>query len=123
MQAQLRWAGHVVRMPDHRLSKKLLYGELQHGKRSQGGHKKRFKDTLKASLKAFNISHDTWELTAMDRRGWRSVVHKGAKSCEANRIAAAEQRRQARKSNASKPLTAATIPCLRQNLPGADWPD
>ena len=49
--AQLRWTGHVTRMPDERLPKKVLYGELQEGKRSQGGQKKRYKDTLKASLK------------------------------------------------------------------------
>ena len=38
-------------MPDERLPKKILYGELQVGKRSHGGQKKRYKDTLKASLK------------------------------------------------------------------------
>ena len=48
--AQLRWTGHVIRMPDARLPKKVFYGELQEGKRSQGGQKKRYKDTLKASL-------------------------------------------------------------------------
>ena len=33
---QLRWAGHVTRMPEERLPKKILYGELEMGKRSQG---------------------------------------------------------------------------------------
>ena len=51
--AQLRWTGHVTRML--RLPKKILYGELQVGKRSHGGQKKRYKDTLKASLKDFSI--------------------------------------------------------------------
>ena len=39
--AQLRWTGHVTRMPYERLPKTVLYGELQEGKRSQGGQKKR----------------------------------------------------------------------------------
>ena len=55
---QLRWTGHVTRMPDERLPKKVLYGELQEGKRSHGGQKKRYEDTLKASLKDFNIPID-----------------------------------------------------------------
>ena len=35
--AKLRWTGHVTRMPDERLPNKILYGELQVGKRSHGG--------------------------------------------------------------------------------------
>ena len=65
--AQLRWTGHVTRMPDERLPKKVLYGELQEGKHSQGGQKKRYKDTLKASLKDFNIPTESWKQAAQDR--------------------------------------------------------
>ena len=53
--AQLRWTGHVRRMPEKRLPKKILYGELEMGKHSHGGQKKQYKDTLKAPLKDFNI--------------------------------------------------------------------
>ena len=35
--AQLRWTGHVTIMPDERLPKKILYGELHVGNRSHGG--------------------------------------------------------------------------------------
>ena len=68
--AQLRWACHVIRMPDERLQKKLLYGELQEGKRPQGGQKKRYNDTLKASLKDFDIPIGSWEQTAQERSKW-----------------------------------------------------
>ena len=64
--AQLRCAGHVTRIPDERLLKKDFYGELQEGKPSQGGQKKRYKDTLKASLKDFKIPNESWEQAAQD---------------------------------------------------------
>ena len=51
--AKLKWTGHVTRMPDERLPKKIIYGELQEGKRSQGGQKKRYKDTLKDKVNPF----------------------------------------------------------------------
>ena len=33
--AQLRWAGHVLRMPEHRIPQKT-YGELCEGERNRG---------------------------------------------------------------------------------------
>ena len=88
---QLRWTNQVTRMPDERLPKKVFYGELQERKRSQGGQKKRYKDTVKASLKDFNIPLESWEQAAQDRSKWRCLINKGAAqfeskgSCEANR--------------------------------------
>ena len=75
--AQLRWTGHVTRMPDERLPKKVIYGELQEGKRSQGGQKKHYKDTLKASLKDFIIPIESWKQAAQDRTKLRCLINKG----------------------------------------------
>ena len=101
--AQLRWTGHVTRMPDERLPKKVLYGELQEGKRSQGGQKKRYKDTLKASLKDFNIPIESWEQAAQDRTKWRCLINKGASQFEEKRICEAERKRKERKARAKEP--------------------
>ena len=76
--AQLRWTSHVIRMPDERLPKKVFYGELQKGTRSQGGQKKRYKDTIKATLKDFDIQIGSWEHTAQERSKWRGLINKGA---------------------------------------------
>ena len=47
-------------MLDERLLKKILYEELRVEKRSHGGRKKRYKDTLKASLKDFKYRKSHW---------------------------------------------------------------
>ena len=101
--AQLRWTGHVTRMPDERLPKKVLYGELQEGKRSQGGQKKRHKDILKASLKDFNIPTESWEQAAQDRTKWRCLINKSASQFVAKRICEAERKRKERKARAKGP--------------------
>ena len=79
--AQLRWTGHVIRMPDERLPKTVflvIYGELQEGQRSQDGQKKCYIKTLKASLRDFDIPMGSWEQTAQDRSTWRGLVNKEA---------------------------------------------
>ena len=98
--AQLRWTGHVTRMPDKPLPKKILYGELHFGKRSHGGQKKRYKETLKASIKDFNIPTESWEQIAQDGIKWRGLLRRGAGEYEAKRISEAEQKRAQRKARA-----------------------
>ncbi|KAI8493130.1 hypothetical protein Bbelb_291340 [Branchiostoma belcheri] len=63
LQRQLRWTGHLIRLPPNRLPRQVLYGELTHGRRTVGGQYKRFKDKL--------------EHCAADRSGWRNACTAG----------------------------------------------
>jgi len=72
--SQLRWAGHVHRMPDDRLPKAAMYCELRDGKRSVGGQKLRYKDVLKRHMKNSDIAIDTWEKSASNRKEWRGAI-------------------------------------------------
>ena len=116
--AQLRWTGHVIRMPGERLPKKVFYGELQEGNRSEGGQKKRYKDTLKASLKNFGIPIESWEQTAQERSKWRCLINKGASLYEKKRICEAERKSSERKANTNGPradsMTLTCSTCNRQ---------
>ena len=115
---QLRWTGRVIRMPDERLPKKVSYGELQEGKRSQGGQKKRYKDILKASLKVFDIPIGSWEPTAQERSKWRGLINKVAAFYEEKRIYEAERKRRECKTKTNGPptdcLTLTCSTCNRQ---------
>jgi len=46
LQRQLRWLGHVIRMPSNRLPRRLLYGELLSGQRPVGRPKLRYSDHI-----------------------------------------------------------------------------
>ncbi|BHF59200.1 hypothetical protein SprV_0100215600 [Sparganum proliferum] len=97
-QIQLRWSGHLVRMDDERLPKRLFYGDVATGSRRQGRQIRRYRDTLKSSLKRLQINPTKWEELALDRPTWRRTVKTGAAIYEDNRIAAAKVKREARKS-------------------------
>ena len=102
MKNQARWAGHLVRMPNCRLPKQLLYGELTEGTRPRGRPKKRFKDCLKTSLKSLSIDLNTWEQQALDRTTWRNSIKKGASTAEASRNERLTQKREARKARTTE---------------------
>ncbi|BHF67678.1 hypothetical protein SprV_0301070600 [Sparganum proliferum] len=97
-QIELLWSGHLVRMDDEQLPKRLFYGDVATGSRRQGRPIRRYKDTLKSSLKHLQISPTNWEELALDRPTWRRTVKTGAAIYEANRIADAKVKREAPKS-------------------------
>ena len=101
--SQLRWARHVTRISEERLPERLVYGELQTGVRCHGGQKKRFKDTLKASMKDFGVDHNSWETLAQYRSAWPSAIHKGAEAYEQQRIETAKIKQADRKARCINP--------------------
>ena len=81
----LRWVGHILRMPDTRMPKQVLYGQLTEGSRNVGRPKLRFKDHIKQAMKKFNMTPASLENVAADRSRWRQAVHKGADHFEGER--------------------------------------
>ncbi len=82
---QLRWAGHVVRMKETALPKRIFYSDLTEGNRLVGRPLKRYKDLVKDNLKKCGIDAGTWEDEAHDRSSWRSKIYKGTETFEENR--------------------------------------
>ena len=112
IQAQLRWSGHVLRMPNHRIPKMLLYGQLQGGHRNTGRPMKRYKDALKENLKACNISLNQWETIALDRSAWRATCTAGCNFFEESRVQHLDQKRERRKNQQTNPNPNQTgFPC------------
>ena len=79
---------------------------------------KKLKDTLKASLKDFDIPIGSWEQTNQERSKWRGLINKGAALYEKMRICEAERKRRERKANTNGPpaesMTVACSTCNRQ---------
>ena len=98
---RLRWLGHVRRMPDDRIPKRVLYGQLASGNRTTGRPKLRFRDVVKRDMKAVDIGLTTWESLAADRSSWRRSLIEHLKVGEEKLSRAAMVKRARRKQTNS----------------------
>ena len=71
MQRRLEWLGHVARMPDERVPKKLLFGLLR-ARRPPGRPRKRWRDCVRADLKCLDAL-DGWYALAQSRPAWHAL--------------------------------------------------
>ena len=111
VRTQFRGCGHVSRMSDDRIPKRLLYGQLSGAKRRPGGQRKRYKDQLRVNLQTCDIDPKRWEALAADRSSWRALFHNAVDNFEEQRTEAIKTKRIARKSGASANLTSTSYTC------------
>ena len=61
----LRWTGHLLRMPTDRLPRQVLYSQLPDGQQPRGHPRLRYKDTIKGNLKKSDIDTNLWKSLAL----------------------------------------------------------
>jgi len=98
LQAQLRWVGHVVRMPDTRIPKQVFYGQLMANRRLPGGPIRRYKDSLKTNLKACGIPTRELVDAPLNKSAWRSRCHDAVTNFEHRRVDSIRSKRARRKA-------------------------
>jgi hypothetical protein len=118
---RLQWLGHVRRMDDCRLPKRLMFGELAVGTRASGGQKQRWKDAIQGDFRKFGMKfrvgrrEEQWSADAEDRLKWKAALERGKDEhtgTEGNRHAAKRVKRKAREATYAPRRTASATRVL-----------
>lgn len=70
--ARLRWAGHLARMNDGDIAKKILFEEI-HATRRVGRPKLRWQDGVALDERNL-LGVRNWKMAALDRDNWRKKI-------------------------------------------------
>jgi hypothetical protein len=72
---RLRWAGHVRRMEDERIAKRVLFGSLKEaGERRRGRPPLNWTKCLNADVERLGISVSRWVVEARERGVWKGMI-------------------------------------------------
>ena len=83
MNNRLRWLGHVARMPDERMPKRMLFGKLS-TVRPQGGTKQRWKDGVLPELRFMGLEKE-WASVAAQRDKWHAMTREAVTKWESEK--------------------------------------
>ena len=73
-QCVLRWFGHMERMDDDRLVKRIVKSEVQ-GARPRGRPTLGWKDSVKRALDAREMTMEQGRVSVRNRSEWRAIVN------------------------------------------------
>ena len=68
---RISWLGHLERMEEDRMPKKIFTQELE-GTRRKGRHRKRWKEEVERDLQVLGVRR--WRELVADRKKWKDIV-------------------------------------------------
>ena len=71
---RLRWLGHVRRMDDSRIPKRVLFGEVVGGKQGPGRPKANWMNCVEKDCQKCNIPSGQWQALSKDRTKWLGLI-------------------------------------------------
>ena len=69
---RIEWLGHLARMSNARLPKKMLFGWLPKTCPASGP-RRRWRDVVRHDLKVLAVLEEDWYDAAQNRSGWRDI--------------------------------------------------